>query len=146
MADDFEVAVFQHVVGLEQERAGAAGRVDDLQIAENSRQPRQKASSSGTILRRRLFRWMPKWTASGSEAFLDQLVDRVLDDAAGELGRRVIDAELLAFDGLRHGGEAFGAFSASPKRPPIFLAFSSSVIERSKRWPRTSRLTSSAKS
>ena len=35
VADDFGVAGFENVVGLEQERAAAAGGIDDFEIAEN---------------------------------------------------------------------------------------------------------------
>ena len=35
VADDFVVARFQHVVGLEQKRAAAAGRIDDLEVPQD---------------------------------------------------------------------------------------------------------------
>ncbi len=56
------------------------------------------------------------------EALGDQLLDRVLDDPAGEFRRGVVDAQPLAFGRLRHRGVSLGLFRVAEdaRRPSVF--------------------------
>ena len=82
VADDFVVAGFQHVVGLEQERAAAAGRIDDFEVPQDGQAAPPICGVVGGRAPPRFLFGNPKLDGRGREALGDQFFDRVLHDPA----------------------------------------------------------------
>ena len=78
-----------------------------------SRQPRQNSSVSGASPRFASASLVPRRHGELGEPLVDELFDGVFDNPAGELGRRVVDAKLLALDRLGHWGVTLGLFGVA---------------------------------
>ncbi len=113
MADDFVVARFQHVIGLKQKRAAAAGRIDDLEVPQDGKASPPVCGVIGRLAAPRFLFGNPKLDGRGREALGDHFFNRVLHDSARQFRRRVVRAKLLSLGRLRHGGIATCLFGVA---------------------------------
>ena len=123
LVDHFAVAEGEGSVGLKQERPRAAGRIENLQSAEafEALPPVGLGDAVGVVV---LFRKFAK-------AVFNEFVERVADDALGEDGGGVVDAQAFAFGGLGHLGVLAGLLEVAGEDAGVleFFEFGDGAFE-----------------
>jgi len=132
VANDLVVARFQHVIGLEQKRPAAAGRIDDLEVPQDGEAAPPVFGVIGCDTSMRVLIGNSELDGQGREALGNQLFDGVLHDRASQLRRRVVGAELLAFGRLRHRGVLLRLLGVAAEQPRLLelLQFRARPLEQ----------------